>query len=107
MQQIGHDLLVQRAVFVQEFLADVLVKDQFAIVELGDCRVRLLDLIANLVIGLCRSREDSKDENLHLRPLLTKLFNDRFDAAGDLLGGVRPHIVRADHDDSRLRRCRD
>jgi hypothetical protein len=100
VQIIGHDLLVQTAVFLQELLADVFLEDMLSIIEFSDDSIRGLDLVPPRIGCLRRTWEDAEEENLHLGFLLPEFLDNGFDPSSDLLGRVS--VVRADHDDGNL-----
>src|SRR5688500_6417518 len=104
VQVVGHDVLRDRAVGLEERVAAVEVADRLpAVVELRDRVVDLLDLRAALVSRLLAAREDGQQQDLRFRQLRADRLDDLRDAGGDAVGLVVGDVVRADHEDGDLR----
>ena len=101
VQEVGHDVAGDRAVVLEEALADVEILDRLAVVELGDLRVDRRQLVADRA-RLLAAGEDAQEEDLGLGELLAERLDDGGHAVGDRLGGVRAGVVGADHQDDDL-----
>jgi hypothetical protein len=106
VQVVGHDVLGQLAVVVEEGRGDVLVEDLLVIgVALDDLVDRDVQLAVRVVGGLAAG-EDAEQEDLGLGAFLLDAVDDRLDARGGVLGLVlaMAGVVGADHDDDQVGR---
>ena len=86
-----------------------LVEDGLSIIEFGDNRVDFPDFLVQLRRGdrfgfhvgivTVAARKNCQHQDFDRWFLLFELFDDRLDASGNLFGGMRARVVRADHDD--------
>jgi len=103
MQEVGHDVLGQRALLLGKLRADIEVFDALAVVEFGDLLIDRRDLLADRRAGLGAAREDAQQQHLGLRRTVAEFGDDGLDALGNLLGAVAAGVVRADHQYGELR----
>ena len=91
MQEVGHDLLGERAIGLRKFASDVEEEDVFAVVELGDDGVHLLQLLVGgtqFASRFVTTRKHGKQEDFRLRLLGADGFDDGGDTFGNAFGGI-------------------
>ena len=107
VRRVGHHLLGEMALLVEELRPDVHERDVLdAFEQSGQVGVQLDDLLAVRVGQFTSPREDAEDQDVHLGILLVQFLGNGLDAVRGFsrLVAAPADVVRADHDDGGLGR---
>ena len=103
MEEVGHEVLRDRAVALDELVREVEPQDVLAVGVGLDERVDGGVVAALRVVGPLAAREDGEEEDLRLGLLRADVRKERPDAARGVLRLVAVVVVRADHEHDELR----